>query len=435
MKVLLLNPPMDGKEPPTRHTESLGMGYIAAVLRRDGHDVEMLDAYLRRMKLGETIAEVVSRDFDCLGITAYDVHRHNLLTIAKQVRKKKKNAIICAGGYLPTFSAEKILTACPEFDFLVRGEGEITASEVFGRISRGEDWHDTPGIAYLNGNKPVLNPMPPLVQDLDSLPFPARDELARMTPKMPALISGSRGCYHRCAFCSIHSFYGLHGGRAPRYRSAANILDEIEKVINETGVREFVFSDDNFIGPGAKNKERVLRIIDEMKARKLDFTFTIECRVDEADEEILRKLKEVGLTRVFLGVESGVQRQLDTYNKKITVEQSRRAIELVRKLGINIHAGLIMLDPYVTLNELLQNIDFIREMKLQDSFSKLPFLYTTKLTLYGGVPLIEKLREEGLLREKGLDMDYVFKDKWFRLIYGITNAIGKTIGLVNRFRN
>lgn len=228
--------------------------------------------------------------------------------------------------------SRKILLACPEFDFLVRGEGEITASEVFGRISRGEDWHDVPGIAYLNDGKPVLNPMPPLVEDLDSLPFPARDELAQMTPKMPALISGSRGCYHRCAFCSIHSFYGLHGGRAPRYRSPANILDEIEKVISQTGVREFVFSDDNFIGPGVKNRERVLRIIDEMKARKLDFTFTIECRVDEADEEILRMLKEVGLTRVFLGVESGVQRQLDTYNKKITVEQSRRAIELIRNL-------------------------------------------------------------------------------------------------------
>ncbi len=434
MKILLLNPPMDGKEPPTRHTESLGMGYIAAVLRRDGHDVEMLDAYLRRMKLGETINEVLSRDFDCLGITAYDVHRHNLLTIAKKIRKKRKDAIICAGGYLPTFTAEKILLACPEFDFLVRGEGEITASEVFGRISRGEDWHDVPGIAYLNDGKPVLNPMPPLVGDLDSLPFPARDELAQMTPKMPALISGSRGCYHRCAFCSIHSFYGLHGGRAPRYRSPANILDEIEKVISQIGVREFVFSDDNFIGPGVKNKERVLRIIDEMKARKLDFTFTIECRVDEADEDILRMLKEVGLTRVFLGVESGVQRQLDTYNKKITVEQSRRAIELIRKLGIDIHVGLIMLDPYVTLGELIQNLDFVREMKIQDSITKLPLFFIPKLCLYGGVPLIEKLREEGLLREKGLEMDYVFKDKSFRLIYGISQVVGKTIGLVNRFR-
>lgn len=93
-----------------------------------------------------------------------------------------------------------------------------------------------------------------------------------------------------------------------------------------------------------------------------------------------------------------------------------------------------MLDPYVTLSELVQNLDFVREMKLQDSITRLPLFFTPKLCLYGGVPLIEKLREEGLLREKGLEMDYVFKDKCFRLIYGISQVVGKTIGLVNRFR-
>lgn len=431
MKILLVSPPMDGKQSPTRHTESLGMGYITAVLRRDGHEVEMFDAYLRRKELKDTISDILSREFDCIGITAYDVHRENLLTIAREVRRHRKDAIICAGGYLPTFMAEKILVACPEFDFLVRGEGELTASQVFRQISEGHDFRNVPGIAYLDNGSPVLNPLPPLIEDLDTLPFPARDELASISPKVPALISGSRGCYHRCAFCSIHGFYGLHGGRAPRYRSPSNILDEIERVIAQTGIREFVFSDDNFIGPGQRNRQRILNMIEEMKSRRLGFTFTIECRVDEADEDLLKALKEVGLTRVFLGVESGVQRQLDTYNKRITVEQSRRAIEMLRRLGIDIYAGLILLDPYVTFGELLENIQFVREMRLENGAGRLPVVCTNKLRLYGGVPMIERLREEGLLREKGLELDYVFKDPTFRFVYRITDSIGRFLRLFN----
>lgn len=431
MRILLVSPPMDGKEPPIRHTESLGMGYIAAVLRKDGHEVEILDAYLRRMNLKAAISDILSREFDCIGITASDVHKQNLMTIAREVRKHRSDALICAGGYLPTFTAEKLLRNCPEIDFLVRGEGELTASEVFRRISQGSDFRDVPGVAYLHEGSPVLNPLPPLIKDLDELPFPARDELAAISPEVPAMISGSRGCYHRCAFCSIHGFYSLHGGRAPRYRSPQNILDEIESVIEKTGIREFVFADDNFIGPGERNRQRVFRLVDEIRARKLSFTFTIECRVDEADEELLRALKEVGLIRVFLGVESGVQRQLDTYNKRITVEQIRSAVDLVRRLGIDMHAGLILLDPYVTFDELVKNVQFVREMGLQDGTTKLPVVYTSKLQLYGGVPLIEKLRNEGLLREKGMDLDYVFRDPTFRLVYSLTNCVGKVLRIFN----
>ena len=90
MKVLLVHPRMDGVEPPIRRTESLGLGYIAAVLRRDGLEVEMLDAYLRAMGHEEMMHEILSRDFDCLGLTAYDVHKQTLMAIARTVRKKKK---------------------------------------------------------------------------------------------------------------------------------------------------------------------------------------------------------------------------------------------------------------------------------------------------------------------------------------------------------
>lgn len=433
MRVLLVHPPMDGVEPPTRRTEGLGLGYIASVLRRDGHDVEMLDAFMRGLRPRELVREIVARDFDCLGLTSSDVHKRTLMHIVREVRRQKPGALLIAGGYFPTFYAERLLVACPQLDFVVRGEGESVISDAFGRIARGEDWRDAPGVAYLRDGQPVLNPLPPLVHDLDSLPFPARDELARMKEKLPALILSSRGCYHRCAFCSIPSFYELSGGRAPRYRSAANVLDEMEHVIRTTGIDEFVFADDNFIGPGAKNRERVVRFAEELKARNLDLTFTIECRVDEIDEDLLNLLKDVGLSRVFMGIESGVQRQLDLFNKRVTVEQNMQAIELVRQAGLELRTGFIMIDPYVTMSEVLQNMQFISDVKLTDYQAKRSGLQcTTRLGLYGGTPLTEKLRADGLLREKGFDLRYTFKNPQFRLIQTATVVMAVPLLLISR---
>jgi len=91
-------------------------------------------------------------------------------------------------------------------------------------------------------------------------------------------------------------------------------VDEIESVVAGTGIREFGFVDDDFLGKGPKSKERAAIIAEEIIDRKLGITFSIEIRADEVDQEMLRRLKEAGLTRVLLGIESGVQRQLDTYN-------------------------------------------------------------------------------------------------------------------------
>ena len=430
MKILLVHPRMDGDEPPIRRTESLGLGYIAAVLKRDGHQVEMLDAYLRAMGHEEMMREILARDFDCIGITSYDVHKQTLMAIARTVRKKKKDVIIGAGGYFPTFTGEKLLAACPELNFIVRGEGETSASGVFGRIAQDKEWHDVSGIAYIKDGVPVMNPLPPLIQDLDTLPFPVRDEINQVERGLPALILSSRGCYHRCSFCSIPSFYGLHGGRAPRYRSPQNLLDEIEFVMKTTGINEFVFADNNFIGPGERNRERVTQIADEMKACKLDFTFTIECRADEIDEDILKLLKDVGLTRVFMGIESGVQQQLDRYNKRTTVEQNKRAIEMVKGLGLGLYAGFIAIDPYTTISELADNVQFVREMNLPQIQGKLPLECMSRLGLYGGVPIIDKLREDGLLREKGMNRTYVFKHWSFRIAAGMALILSGLIAFI-----
>jgi anaerobic magnesium-protoporphyrin IX monomethyl ester cyclase len=426
MQILLLHPPFDVYEPPVTRTESLGVGYIASTLRKDGHDVVIVDAHTQCLDFKEMMSNVLSRNFQVIGITASSAYTKMLINAVKEVRKSKPDTIIFAGGYLPTLNTEKLLRACPQIDFVIRGEGEISTSEVIRRISNGQSWKDSPGAAFIEDNELVMNTPPPLVSDLDTLPFPARDAILQAKIKAPALISGSRGCYHRCSFCCIHSFYAVSGSRIPRFRSPGNIADEIESVIELTGINDFVFVDDDFLGVNEKTRKRAIGIADEIKARNLNITFSIECRADNVDEEILDILKTAGLTGVLIGIESGVQRQLDTYNKQITVEQNRKAIELLRKSGLKFAAGFIMIDPYVTVDEVNENLEFMREMKLSGSEENMSVQAFTRLKLFEGTALADKLREEGLVIENGMDLDYTFTDPQFRKMYKIIQLLGKS---------
>lgn len=414
MKTLLVHLPAMKHLQAHDRTESVGLGYIASTLRRDGHDVEILDANIGRLNLRAAIDEALTREFDCLGITAMHMYKDLLIPFVRAVRAKRRDAVIAAGGYLATLAAEELLAVCPEIDFLVRSEGENVASDVFGRIARGQDWRDTPGIAYLDGDRPVLNPLPPLIKDLDSIPFPARDSLLRAKGIGSASIATSRGCYHRCSFCCVNSFYALSGGHGPRFRSAANVCDEIESVIESTGLTRFKFLDDDFVGPGGKVDGHAGRVAQEILRRGLKICFSGEARVDEVNEDILGLLKEAGMTGIFLGVESGSQRQLDTYNKRTTVEQNKKAIALVRKFGFNVQPGFIPFDPYTTLDDFIENTQFIREVKLWEGQAKPSPM---RISLYPGLPLVDRVREDGLLTGSGLDLDYKFKDPAIRMIW------------------
>lgn len=434
MKILLVVPPVDHQVPDSYRGESLGLGYIAAVLRRDGHDVEILDAYLRCIDVPTTISQALSRDFDCIGLTSANASKKGFLAIVKAVRQARRDVLIIAGGYLTSLNTPQVFEACPELDFVVRGEGESVTSDVMGRIERGEEWREAPGIAYLRDGKLVMNPVPPLIEDLDSLPFPARDALRHAAVSAPARILASRGCYHNCSFCSVKAFYGISGSRTPRSRDPEKVVDEIESVIAETGITDFTFSDDDLIGPGEKMRERVVRLADEIQRRGLKITFSAEFRADETDPEMLGILKNAGLTEVFIGVESGVQSQLDRFNKRVTVEQNKKAIEVARASGIAFRCGFIMFDPYTTVDEVQANMRFIEETGLDSEAKSEFFPLLTKLAVYRGTPMEQKLREDGLLVDRGLDLDYQIKNPQLRIMMQVSRVSGLFSGLVKSAR-
>lgn len=423
-------------------SDSPGLGYIAALLRRDGHEVEILDALLRDLKPRDLIPEILSRQYDCLGITANHDHTDVLIPLVRELRKQRRSGIVMVGGYLPTLSTEDLLTACPEIDIAVRGEGEMSVPDLLGRIDRSEDWRTTPGIAYMQDGLAVISPDVARVDDLDSLPFPARDGLLQRSKEKPVRlvrIVGSRGCYGRCSFCSIQAFHAVSGHSAPRVRSPKNIVDEIESTVAATGLTSFKFTDDDFIGPTDKTREHAVQVVEELKARKLPITFEIECRADVVNEDILRQLKEVGLTRVFVGIESGVQAQLDRYNKRLTIEDNRRAIDTIRGLGLQLSSGFITFDPYVTVGEVAQNLQFLSETGISGELAKstssqVMHKALARLAVFPGAPLTKQLEADGLLVGSRMTPEFIFKDRWVRLLDRALRALEFITRISGRFR-
>ncbi|MDO8682330.1 MAG: radical SAM protein [Armatimonadota bacterium] len=436
MRILLVQPPIKHSIHDAYRTEGLGIAYIASALRQKGHEVSLIDAHMQGLDLRRMITEILSRNFDALGITAANAHRKALMEIAKAVKSAKPDAIVCAGGYLPSLAHDRLLKACPHLDFVVRGEGELVAVEVFGRIADGKEWRDVAGVAFRDGDEIVANQAPPLIKDLDSLPFPARDALKDSAfPIQSAGVCGARGCYSSCSFCCLRSFNKINGSRIPRFRSPENIMAEIEQVVKEVGVKQIRFVDDDFIGPGPKMRARVLALADLLRKSNLGITFKIECRADEVDADVLLPLKEAGLAEIYLGVESGIQRALDTFNKGVTVEQNKKAIELVRSLGIKLRCGFIMFDPYLTTQELQENVQFIKEMGIDKEAADGPAPLVTRLNIFHGVPLIDKLKEDGLLVDDGFDYDYKHKNPEVGLMFKASMACAACSSAVKRVKS
>ncbi len=383
--------------------ENLGLGYLAAVMRKQGVSVEILDAGLEGLSVAGLIAAIRARSFRVLGFSVVvpGMLRPTLstLTALGATGRSGRDYLTVMGGHVPTFSCRSILRDVPALDVVVCGEGEETFPDLVARVLGGRSWHDCSGLAYrLDGQVVVTTPRP-LVTDLDCVPHPARDKLALSLQRgtMARLIS-SRGCHGGCAFCSIRAFYGGSPGPVWRGRHPEDVAAEVDELVGGWGIRHFRFSDDNFVGPGRAGRQRALAVADAIASLGRDLEFTIACRPDDVDHELFAGLKAAGLRTVFLGVESGNQHILDALDKGITVERSRQAVRTLRALGLRPGLGFIMFTPYTRLEDLPTNFEFLRELGigLRTRGDMLNIL--NRLEVYEGTPIAERLRREGRLR-------------------------------------
>jgi anaerobic magnesium-protoporphyrin IX monomethyl ester cyclase len=370
----------------------LGLGYLAAVLEKNQYRVDVIDCDVLKLSYEEFKKELAKRQPDIVGITSTTLTYKSGLQIAKITKKACPNCLTVMGGSHVTFWDDKALQECPELDVIVRREGEYTLLELVQKVEAGESFGDVLGITYRKDGKIVRNPDRPYIEDLDSLPFPARHlwPMERLREYEDILyLAASRGCVFWCEFCATVRMHG----RKFRMRSPKNIVDELEFLHKTYGVNKFTFCDDAFTVDQARIEELCREITD----RKLKIQWNCGTRVDMVTRELLAKMKEAGCISVWFGVESGSQQVLDAMKKGISTEQTIRVLGWVRELELKPVPNVILGFPGETKETAWKTIKFVEKISPDEVG------FYNVATPFPGTPMYDLVKKSGWLRVTDFD--------------------------------
>ncbi len=347
--------------------QPLGTLYVGACLLKAGHEVKFLNGAF--MGNGEILRRVQEFEPDFAGIYSTTFGWPKALKTAGDIKGLDREIFTCVGGPYPIAMQERCLREGGEnVDAVVTGEGELTVVEVVDRLQKGKGLKDVQGLVFRQGKKVIKNPPRPLVTDLDTLPFPARELLGDIERYIPppatyrrqpvAVMITSRGCNRRCIFCFQIDKERKSGIRGVRFRSVENVLREIELCIKQ-GYREIKFIDDSF----AADYDRAMQLAEEIRARRLDFTWFASACVNQVDKPLLRAMKDAGCWAILFGAESGVQKDLNTIRKGATLDQIRKAVRAAKDVGLKVSTPFLFGIPGQTFEDGLKTIKFAIELE------------------------------------------------------------------------
>jgi radical SAM superfamily enzyme YgiQ (UPF0313 family) len=333
----------------------LGLLYIGTKLRDSGIDCIVIDMSFYGLNI-ENLKSIVNQySPDIVGITVMTYTFCTALEISHMVKCVDPGIYVILGGPHATFQGREILSESQDVDIVVRYEGEITMVELLKCLEHNGTLRRVKGIAFRENELIFETPDRPFIENLDELPFPDRNFLPLQKYKeilgYCSMIT-SRGCPYLCRFCS-NVF-----GKNYRARSVENIIDEIEIIVSEYGFTNVSFVDDLF----TLDTKRVIEICAEIKNHGLEFEWGCSARVDTVTKDLLKTMKHAGLTGIFVGFESGVQRTLDLMKKGNTVEQGIKVAKWTKELGIELVASFIIGFPGETKHMALSTIDYARKL-------------------------------------------------------------------------
>lgn len=383
MKVLLISPAvLSALQVTNTIMPPLGFLYVAATLKKGGHDVDFIDMSLRQNEADFSL-------YDAVGITSTTPQMPEAFELAQQAKEAGK--IVIMGGSHPSFMAEELLSS-GYVDYVVRGEGELTALELLDALeAEGPrlEPKDILGLSWYNARtrQVVHNPARVFVSDLDWLPDPAR-ELADMEAykatkygdhSITSLLT-SRGCPYDCSFCASTQL----NGRKWRKRTVGPIVDEIEVLVEKYGFGAIAFVDDNFTIHVPRAKE----LCDEILRRRLNINWWAMCSADSLvkSEELVAKMAVSGCDEIFIGLETPNQRILDSYNKRATADIGGAAVELLKKHGIGIYGAFILGEVSETEEDIETTVKYAKSLGLE-------LVQFSLLTPYPGARLFYQLKD------------------------------------------
>ncbi len=428
MKILLINSPIRLDAKPS--CIPYGLATIAGTLRESGFDVEIYDVNALRLCNDEVVKVLNDKEWDIVGVSGLVTTYNFQKWIIGELKKINPDSLVVCGGGLATSNSD-LLFKNSEVDITVIGEGELTMLELCKTIRDGNRLETVLGIWFRKSCDIVENELRVNIADLDKVAFPAWDLLPLdvylnnsiwggeagnssgfkegiLVSKSMNIIS-SRGCPFMCNYC-----YHLFHRSNYRFRSAQNVVNEMEILVDQYGVDFVGFVDDNFMA----SEKRLLEFCDLIEEKQFDLSWGCHGRVTSANVAILKRMAEVSCVWIGYGIESGSQEMLNCMNKKSTVEQAKLAITNTREAGIFTNTTFIFGYPGETKETVQETIDFKRELEIEcGSFFATP---------YPGTPLYESIKnriedEEKFIQSLGNATEFTINltgfddEKLFRL--------------------
>ncbi len=425
IKVLLVNSPIRLNAKP--NNIPYGLATVASALMEQGFDVDIFDVNALRPSKGQIVESLENMHWDIVGVSGLITTITFQKWLVTELKRINSEAPIVSGGGLAT-SCPELLFEETWVDIAVIGEGEQTMPDLCRAIEARANLKGISGIYFRQNNRIIRNEPRRNISTLDDIPFPAWDLLPMeiylknpiwgdvannssgfrkdVTINRSMNIISSRGCPFACNYC-----YHLFGRSNYRFRSAQNVIDEIEMLVDRFGVDFIGFVDDNMMA----SEKRLIEFCDLMEKKRFPLTWGCHGRVTSAKLDVLNRMAEVGCVWIGYGIESGSQKILDAMNKRATVEQAKQAIIYTRNAGIYPNTTFIYGYPGETFESIQETIDFKKEVGLAcGSFFATP---------YPGAPLYEQARslikdERAFIRSLGNATDFSinltdFDDKTF----------------------
>jgi len=396
------------------HEENLGLRYMAAALERRGHQVELVPFNTER-DIPSAVKQVTAYAPEITGLSMVFTGRaREFCRLAQALREQGYGGHLIAGGHFACLNCERLLRDFPAFDSVGLGEGEEIVCALADHLNNPSQ---VSGLCYrASDGSIVVNPSAGNPENLDALPFPKRISFQNYFGKPIANILSSRGCYRDCAFCSINAWYKQGGGKKFRLRSIENLIAEIKELYFRHGIRIFNFHDDNFFHPRSETAvQRFDELRSALKRERIDgIAFAVKARPDSITKEAISILDELGLFRVFLGVENASVRGLRNLNRKCTLDHILNALEILNDFDVHIAYNLLMFEPDTRLEDILVNLRFM-ERHMENPFN------FCRAEVYAGTGLEAKLRAENRLLGDYFAFDYRIKDPRAEAFHQIAN--------------
>lgn len=427
MRVLLAGPDFE---------ENLSIRYLASSLQAKRHETSL--AVFNSAEDVEAVAKQAG-EAEIVGLSVcFQSRAQEFIALARRIKQLHPEKLIVAGGHYASCAAQELLEHHPELDIIAIHEAEQTLLEIVAAATNLKD--DLPkitGIAYREDDQVRFTPKRRTLDDLDTLPFPERHGRIHAIAGVPtSFLMGSRGCYENCAYCCITTLHNLAPGKKFRQRSVELIADEMAELYRERGTRQFVFHDDNFLVPSvAHNKTRIEGFDKAFKSRGMDdIALLIKCRPADANLEVIGRLKEMGLVRIFMGIESATEMGLLTLDRHQTVGQSTKALEICAELDISAQFTIMTFNPDANLNTLRADLAFMRR------FAGNPLNFC-RAEIYAGTPLEKRMIALGRARGDYRAREYsmydpvadlacaISLDLFYDRSWGDGSLMQKTIGL------